>query len=105
MKRTDGFDARRLRPHERRSLGSRVGSALGLMLIIFGAVSLGTGAASFIETIRAVANLSLEREAAIALIAVGIVLVALGVLVRNRVRRRLREPSGLSMSPRLKKRR
>lgn len=105
MKRTNGFDARRLRPHERRSLGSRAGSAFGLLLIILGALSLGTGAASFIENIRAVANLSLEREAAIGLVAVGIVLLLLGIFVRNRVRRRLREPSGLSMSPRLRKRR
>lgn len=105
MKRTDGFDARRLRLHERRSLGSRVGSTFGLLMIILGALSLGTGSAAFIDSIRAVVDLSLEREAAIALITVGIILLSLGILVRNRVRRRLREPSGLSMSPRLRKRR
>lgn len=105
MKRTDGFDARRLRPSERRSLGARAGNAFGLLMVIVGILAMGTGAASFVESIRAVVDISLEREAAVALITMGIVLLLIGGLVRSRVRRRLSKPNGLTMSPRLTKRR
>jgi uncharacterized membrane protein YidH (DUF202 family) len=105
MKRTDGFDARRLRPRQHRSLASRLGAALGLLLIIAGLLMLGAGAASFLDDIQAFASMSLEREAALTLITLGAGLFLLGLLVRSRVRRHLHEPSGLSMSPRLKKRR
>lgn len=105
MKRTDGFDARRLRSRQHRSLGSRVGAAFGLLLIITGVLFLGAGAASFLEDVQTFASVPLEREAAITLITLGAALCLLGIVVRSRVRQRLREPSGLSMSPRLKKRR
>lgn len=105
MKRTDGFDARRLRPRQHRSLGSRLGAAFGTLLIMTGFLLLGAGAASFLDDIQAFANVPLEREAAITLMTLGAILLVLGAIVRKRVHRRLREPSGLSMSPRLNKRR
>lgn len=104
MKRTDGFDARRLRPRQQRSWGSRLGSALGLLLIILGLLLAGFGAAS-LSGIEAFASFAPDREAGITLLALGLVSLVLGIFIRARVRRRLREPNGLSMSPRLKKRR
>ncbi len=104
MKRTDGFDARRLRPRQHRSLGARIGAAFGLLLVIAGVLMLGTGALSFLD-VQALVSVSLEREAAITLISLGAGLFLLGVFIRSRVHRRRHEPSGLSMSPRLKKRR
>lgn len=105
MKRTDGFDARRLRSRQHRSLGSRLGAAFGLLLVIAGVLMLGAGAASFLDDLQAFVSVPLEREAAITLISLGAGLFLLGVLIRSRVRRRLLQPSGLSMSPRLNKRR
>ena len=42
MKRTDGFDARRLRPRQPRSWGSRLASAFGMLLILAGILLAGS---------------------------------------------------------------
>lgn len=105
MKRTDGFDARRLRPREQRSWGARLGGALGLLLSILGALLAGSGAASLFGSNAALPNMALEHEEAVTLLVLGLVLLAIGLLIRRRVRRRLREPGGLSLSPGLKKKR
>jgi len=105
MKRSDGFDARRLRPRQQRSWGARLGSALGLLLILFGILLGGAGAAALFGPQEAITRMALDREAAVTLLVVGLVLWLLGLLIRRRVRRRLREPGGLSLSPRLKNKR
>ena len=105
MKRTDGFDARRLRPRQHRSRGSRLGAALGLLLIVAGALFIGTGVASLFSDIDALASMPLDKEAAVTLLTLGLILLLLGIFMRRRVRRRMQTPSGLSFSPRLKKRR
>jgi membrane protein implicated in regulation of membrane protease activity len=105
MKRTDGFDARRLRPRQHRSWGSRLGAALGLLLIVSGALFTGIGVASLVSGIEAFASMPLDKEAAVTLLTLGLVLLLLGTVLRRRVRRRMHAPSGLSLSPRLKKRR
>lgn len=105
MKRTDGFDARRLRPRQARSWGSRLASALGLLLILAGILLTGSGAAALFSHQDFVINMALDREAAITLLVLGLILLALGMFIRGRVKRRMREPAGLSMSPRLKGRR
>lgn len=105
MKRTDGFDARRLRPRQQRSWGARLGSALGLLLIVFGVLMTGSGAVSLFSGNEALANMALDREAAVTLLALGLILLMLGMFIRRRVRRRLNEPGGLSLSPRLKNKR
>ena len=105
MKRTDGFDARRLRPRERRSWGSRFGAFLGLLLILVGALLTAFGAASLLSSNEAFARMALDREAAVTLLVLGLVLLLIGALIRRRVRRNLREPSGLSLSPGLRRKR
>jgi nitrate reductase gamma subunit len=105
MKRTDGFDARRLRPRERRSWRSRFGAFLGLLLILVGALMAAFGAASLLSGNEAFASMALDREAAVTLLALGLILLLIGALIRRRVRRRSREPSGLSLSPGLRKKR
>ncbi|MCI0916309.1 hypothetical protein JNA64_03965 [Pseudomonas stutzeri] len=102
MKRTDGFDARRLRPRQPRSWGSRLASAFALLLILAGILLAGSGAAALFSHHEWVVDVALDREAAITLLVLGLILLALGMLIRRRVKRRLRGPAGLSMSPRLK---
>ena len=105
MKRTDGFDARRLRPRQPRSWGSRLASARWLDLgdrVEAGILLAGSGAAALFSHHEWVVDVALDREAAITLLVLGLILLALGMLIRRRVKRRLRGPAGLSMSPRLK---
>ena len=90
MKRTDGFDARRLRPRQHRSWGSRLGAALGLLLF---------------SEIEALTSMPLDKEAAVTLLTLGVVLLLLGMIIRRRARRRAHAPNDLSLSPRLGKRR
>lgn len=104
MKGTHGFDARRLRPRQQRSWRARIGAALGLLLIILGLLLAGSGAATLFSH-QVLAGMALDREAAATLLALGLVMIVLGMLMRRRVRRRLREPNGLSISPDLKKKR
>jgi nitrate reductase gamma subunit len=105
MKRTDGFDARRLRPREQRSWGSRLGSFFGLLLIFFGLLLALVGAASLFSSHEALAAVAVAREVAVTFLALGLILLWTGLLIRRRVRRRLYAPSDLSLSPRLMKKR
>ena len=105
MKRTDGFDARRLRPRQHRSWGSRLGAALGLLLIVSGTLITGIGVASLFSSIKALASMPLDKEATVTLLTLGLVLLLLGAVARRRAHRRTHAPSGLSLSPQLKKRR
>lgn len=104
MKRSNGFDARRLRPRQQRSWGSRLGLTLGLLLVVLGIFLAGFGAVS-LSGLDIVVSFALDREAAITVLILGLTLLLLGLYMRACIRRRLRQPSGLSMSPRLKKRR
>lgn len=105
MKRTDGFDARRLRPRQQRSWGSRLAAALGLLLMLGGVLLAASGAGSLLSDHAFIASLALDREASITLLVTGLVLLTLGLLIRRSVRRRSHAPGGLSMSRRLSKRR
>lgn len=105
MKRTNGFDARRLRPREQRSVSSRLGSGFGLMLLLLGLSLAFVGAASLLSSHQALAALAVTREVAFVFLALGLVFAWAGLEIRRRVRRRLHAPSGLSLSPRLMKKR
>lgn len=104
MKLTDNFDARRLRPREPRRWRSRFGILLALLLIIFGALLTLAGAASLLG-IKQFDGMMLEAEMAIASLLLGLFLLWIGLLIRRGIRRRLYGPSGISLSPRLGKKR
>jgi hypothetical protein len=104
MKLTDNFDARRLRPREPRRWRSRFGMLLALLLIIFGALLTLTGAASLLG-IKQFDGMMLEAEMAIASLLLGLFLLWIGLFIRRGIRRRLYGPSGISLSPRLGKKR
>ncbi len=105
MKRTDGFDARRLRPREQRSLGSRIGSIFGLLLVLLGVFLAFIGAASLLGSHEALASIAVAAEVAATSLALGLILIWTGLMIRRRIRRRLGAPSDLSLSPRLRNRR
>jgi uncharacterized membrane protein len=105
MKRTNGFDARRLRPRDHRSLSSRLGALFGLLLTFFGMFLAFVGAASLLSNHQALAALAVAREVAVVFLLLGLGLMWAGLEIRRRVRRSLLAPSGLSLSPRLMKKR
>jgi len=104
MKRSDGFDARRLRDAPHRSWGSRFGSLLGLLLAAIGVVALLLGAASLLRP-ESLSGLTTGREGALVLLGTGVLLLWSGIALRRRVLRRLYKPDELSLSPRLMKKR
>src|SRR5690606_777433 len=104
MKLTDNFDARRLRSREPRRWRSRFGILLALLLIIFGALLTLAGAASLLG-IKQFDGMMLEAEMAIASLLLGLFLLWIGLFIRRGIRRRLYGPSGISLSPRLGKKR
>lgn len=105
MKRASGFDARRLRPREQRSLSSRMGALFGLLLTLFGLFLAFVGAASLLNSHEALSALAVAREVAVVFLLLGLVLMWAGFEIRRRIRRSLLAPSGLSLSPRLMKKR
>lgn len=104
MKRSDGFDPRRLRDAPRRSWASRLGSLLGLLMVAVGIVALLLGTASLLRP-ESLSGLSTGREGALVLLGTGLVLLWAGIALRRRVLRRLYKPDELSLSPRLMKKR
>ena len=79
--------------------------ALGLLLIVSGVLFTGIGAASLFSEIEALTSMPLDKEAAVTLLTLGVVLLLLGMIIRRRARRRAHAPNDLSLSPRLGKRR
>lgn len=105
MKLTDNFDARRLRPREPRRWRLRFGLLLALSLIIIGVVLALAGGASLWDFEQLPASLALDHETAIVSLLLGLLLFWAGLLLRRRIRRRLYGPSGISLSPRLGRKR
>lgn len=104
MKHTDGFDARRLRPRGPRSWRLRIVFAVGVLLAIAGALLALFAAAALLGSPQ-LAELMVERDAGVALLAVGIALFLIGLLLGRSARRRLRASGDLSMSRHLMRRR
>lgn len=105
MKLTDNFDARRLRPREPRRWRSRFGLFLALLLIIFGVALALVGGASLAALEQLPADLRFDHETAIVSLLLGLALFWAGLLLRRRIRRRLYGPTGISLSPRLRRKR
>jgi hypothetical protein len=104
MKRSAGFDARRLRDTPRRSWASRLGSLLGLLLVALGVLAMLLGAVALLRP-EALTGLTTGREGAMVMLVMGFLLLWGGVTLRRRVLRRLLKPDELSLSPRLMKKR
>lgn len=107
MKRSNGideFDARRLRPRQRHTWRSRLAALLCLLLVISGVLLSLAGTISLVEELAAIVQLRLERDLAFVALALGLIFLLLGLLVR-RYARRLASDEGVSLSPRLMKRR
>ncbi|WP_313338153.1 hypothetical protein [Stutzerimonas nitrititolerans] len=104
MKHTDGFDARRLRPRGPRSWRLRIVFAVGVLLAIAGTLLALFAAASLLGSPQ-LAELMVERDAGVALLAVGIGLLLIGLLLGRSAWRRLRASGDLSMSRHLMRRR
>ena len=94
MKRTDGFDARRLRPRQPRSWGSRLASAFALLLFLAGILLAGSGAAALFSHHEWVVDVALDREAAITLLVMGLNLLEMSMLIIRIVKSILSGPAG-----------
>lgn len=105
MKLTDNFDARRLRPREPRRWRSRFGMFLALLLIVLGFLLTLTGGASLSGFEQLPASMALDHETATVSLLLGLVLLWAGLLLRRGIRRRLYGPTGISLSPRLGRKR
>lgn len=104
MKRSDGFDARRLRSRGPRNWGMRIGFMLGLLLVGAGMLlSLG-GLMSILGQGEALGALA-ARDAASAALVVGALLIVGGIFIWRWCRRRRRRANDLSLSPGLMKKR
>ncbi|EKM95789.1 hypothetical protein C211_02176 [Stutzerimonas degradans] len=104
MKLSDGFDARRLRPSERKSWGRRLIVAIAALLAVIGVLLIVAGGASLAGYGGSLGALA-ARDAALTALVLGLVLIAIAMLLWRWCRRRLRRSSELSLSPGLMKRR
>ncbi len=102
MKLSDGFDARRLRPSERKSWGRRLIVAIAALLAVVGVLLLVAGGASLAGYGGSLGALA-ARDAALTALVLGLVLIAIAMLLWRWCR--LRRSSELSLSPGLMKRR
>ncbi|MCW3148262.1 hypothetical protein N8H22_06540 [Stutzerimonas stutzeri] len=104
MKRSDGFNARRLRSQEYRSWPLRLGSVIGAVLFVGGMLLFIAGLVSLFGRGEALGALAAE-DAATAALVLGLLLLGSGAIVWRWCRRRVRQSSDLSLSPKLMKRR
>ncbi|EIK52345.1 hypothetical protein YO5_06071 [Stutzerimonas stutzeri TS44] len=104
MKLSDGFDARRLRPSERKSWGRRLIVVIAVLLAIAGVLLAAAGVASLIGYGDALGALA-AKDAALTALVLGLLLLGFAILLWRWCQRRLRRSSGLSLSPGLMKRR
>ena len=105
MKLTDTFDARRLRPREPRRWRSRFGMFLALLLALIGILLTLAGVASLLGVGQLSDVMTPAPAVAITSLMLGLLFLWVGLLVRRLIRRRLYGPSGISLSPRLGRKR
>lgn len=105
MKRSDGFDARRLRPRNSSNWRLRLGAGLAALFATLGVLMSMAGVATLLGQPAALGPLSESPAAASVFVVIGLLLLVFGVLLWRRCRRRLRRPSDLSMAPHLMKKR
>lgn len=103
MKISDGFDARRLRPKGPRNWRLRLGAAFSALLATFGVLLAMAGAASLLGRVPALGELNASPAGSAVILAVGLLLLYVGVKLWRRCRRRMRQPQTLNMAPHLMK--
>lgn len=105
MKLSDGFDARRLRPRGPRHWRLRLGAGLAALFATLGVLLAMAGAATLLGRPPAVGTFNESPGAGAVVLGIGLVLLWAGIRVWRLCRRRLRQPSDLSLSPGLMKKR
>ncbi|HKS15259.1 MAG TPA: hypothetical protein VJS90_19695 [Pseudomonas sp.] len=103
MKRSDGFDAKRLRQREPGNWGARLAAALSALLATLGILLAMAGFAGLLGNYAALAELNANRPLALILLGAGLLLLYLGVRFWRRSRIRLRRGRELNLSPHLMK--
>ncbi|SEN04618.1 hypothetical protein SAMN04487857_10936 [Pseudomonas sp. ok272] len=103
MKISDGFDARRLRPKVPGNWRYRIGATISALLATFGVLLAMAGAASLLGHTPALGELNASPMGAAVIVAIGLLLLYIGVALWRRCRRRMRQPRELSMAAHLMK--
>ncbi|MGF0241380.1 hypothetical protein ACQR3P_19205 [Rhodococcus sp. IEGM1300] len=103
MKLSDGFDARRLRPKSQSNWRYRFGAAFAALLAMCGVLLAMAGAASLIGHPPALGELNASPLGSAIILAVGLLVLYIGVWMWRRCRRRSRQSRELNMSPHLMK--
>lgn len=105
MKLSDSFDPRRLRPRQPGRWRWRFAAALAAVIAVLGILSSLAGVAALLHRQPATDLLHIDPSAGAVLLVIGLVALWLGVLFWRVARRRARTRDGLSLSPRLMKKR
>ncbi len=103
MKISDGFDARRLRPKGRSNWGTRIGTAIAVLLTLCGVLLALAGVSSLIAHPQALNELNANPAGASVVAAGGLLAFLAGMWLWRRCRRGPRHSNGLSMSAHLMK--
>jgi membrane protein implicated in regulation of membrane protease activity len=103
MKLSDGFDARRLRPKGRSNWRFRIGATIAALLAMCGVLLIMAGIASLLGHAPALGEMNTNRAGAAVILAIGLVVLYIGVWLWRRCRRRSRQSRELAMSPHLMK--
>jgi membrane protein implicated in regulation of membrane protease activity len=103
MKLSDGFDARRLRPKGQRNWRFRFGAAFAALLATCGVLLAMAGAASLLGRPPALGELNASPLGSAIILAVGLLVLYIGVWLWRRCRRRSRQSRELNISPHLMK--
>lgn len=103
MKRSEGFDPKRLRQREHGHWGARLAAAFSTLLAAFGILLAMAGFAGLLGNYAAFAELNDNRPLAIILLGLGLLLLYIGVRFWRRSRIRLRRGRELNLSPHLMK--
>lgn len=105
MKKSDSFDPRRLRPKRPGRWRWRFVAAIAALIATCGILGTLAGGAALLRRQPATELLHIEPMAGGILLAIGLVALWLGVKLWRLARARARRSDGLSLSPRLMKKR
>ncbi|QRY76974.1 hypothetical protein JVX91_15265 [Pseudomonas sp. PDNC002] len=105
MKMSDSFDPRTLRPKRPGRWRWRFAAALAAVIATFGILSSMAGVAALLRRQPAVGVMHIEPGAGAVLLVIGLLALWLGVMFWRAARRRARGRDGLSLSPRLMRKR